>query len=520
MESLLAGQDVLVVMPTGSGKSAIYQVPALLMDGPTVVVSPLIALQRDQAAHLDRADAAEAVTINSAETARNTDEAWEAVDRGRAEYLFLAPEQLAKDDVLDRVAQARPSLFVVDEAHCISAWGHGFRPEYLRLGEVVDRLGHPVVLALTATAAPMVRTDIVEHLGMRDPRLVIAGFDRPNLHLEVQQFFDDSDKRQAVLARAREEGKPGLVYVATRKDAEWYAGELLDAGVAAAAYHAGMKAKDRTRIHDEFIGGDLEVVAATSAFGMGIDKPDVRFVLHASIPDSLDSYYQEIGRAGRDEAPANAVLFYRSQDLGLQKFLTARSLDQDALAEVAETIHSHDGAIATSELTEQVDQSHKKVANLVNLLQQGETVTADERGRLEYANDDLGPGEAVTQAVGVAEAHQQTDRSRNEMMRGYAETIGCRRQFLLGYFGEKLDQPCGNCDTCDSGATEQRQVGRDGPYPAHSKVRHLEWGSGVVMHNEDDRVTVLFEQVGYKTLSLAAVEAGGLLEKVDEEPPG
>jgi ATP-dependent DNA helicase RecQ len=195
--------------------------------------------------------------------------------RRLAEYLFFSPEQLAKDEVVAELAEARPTLFVVDEAHCVSAWGHDFRPDYLRLGGVIKRLGHPTVAALTATAAPPIRADIVERLGLRDPQEVIASFDRPNLHLEVKRFTDDAGKRRELAGRAAEQPKPGLVYAATRKDTESYAAQWGDRGVRAAAYHAGMKRADRQRVQQEFMDGKLEVVVATSAFGMGIDKPNV-----------------------------------------------------------------------------------------------------------------------------------------------------------------------------------------------------------------------------------------------------
>src|SRR5690242_2314681 len=308
MEPLTDGRDVLAVLPTGAGKSAIYQVPALLLDGPTVVVSPLIALQRDQREGLAGTEAPDAVVINSAQRAAQTRRAWEKLGDGTAEYVFLSPEQLANDEIVEALRAAGVSLFVVDEAHCVSEWGHDCRPDYLRLGPVIERLKHPPVVALTATAAKPVRDDIVTRLGLRDAHVVIASFDRPNLHLAVETATEDHRKRADVVVRVRAlTADPatarGLLYTASRKDTDYYAGELRQTGVRAAAYHAGMRAKARRQVHEDFLEDRLDVVVATSAFGMGIDKPDVRFVVHASAPESLDSYYQQIGRAGRDGAP-------------------------------------------------------------------------------------------------------------------------------------------------------------------------------------------------------------------------
>jgi ATP-dependent DNA helicase RecQ len=513
MRHVLAGRDVLVVLPTGAGKSAIYQTPAVLLDGVTVVVSPLIALQHDQIDGIEGSNAPPAVAINSSQRSAEQEQAWTALRRGEARYVFLSPEQLAKPEVVDRLAETSVSLFVVDEAHCVSYWGHDFRPDYLRLAPVIDRLGHPPVIALTATAAPPVRGDIAERLGMCDPAQVVAGFDRPNLHLAVRRFTEDTDKRNAVTAHVRTlvadpATRCGLVYTASRKDAESHAEELARVGVRAAAYHAGMKAADRERVHREFMTGELDVVAATSAFGMGIDKPDVRFVVHASVPDSLDSYYQQIGRAGRDGEPAGITLCYRAEDLGLQRFLTAANPPEQAIDAVARELRDQDGPVALPDL--EVDVSPTKRTRAVNLLEQAGAVTAGEDGAVDLRPDET-VEHAVSEAVEVAERHRRMLRSRLHMLRGYAETTGCRRQYLLGYFGEQLDEPCGNCDTCEAGAAQRRFPGTD-EFQLNGHVRHGQWGHGVVMSVEEDRMAVLFDEEGYKVLSLAAVREQDLLK--------
>jgi ATP-dependent DNA helicase RecQ len=513
MRHVLAGRDVLVVLPTGAGKSAIYQTPAVLLDGVTVVVSPLIALQHDQIDGIEGSNAPPAVAINSSQRSAEQEQAWTALRRGEARYVFLSPEQLAKPEVVDRLAETSVSLFVVDEAHCVSYWGHDFRPDYLRLAPVIDRLGHPPVIALTATAAPPVRGDIAERLGMCDPAQVVAGFDRPNLHLAVRRFTEDTDKRNAVTAHVRTlvadpATRCGLVYTASRKDAESHAEELARVGVRAAAYHAGMKAADRERVHREFMTGELDVVAATSAFGMGIDKPDVRFVVHASVPDSLDSYYQQIGRAGRDGEPAGITLCYRAEDLGLQRFLTAANPPEQAIDAVARELRDQDGPVALPDL--EVDVSPTKRTRAVNLLEQAGAVTAGEDGAVDLRPDET-VEHAVSEAVEVAERHRRMLRSRLHMLRGYAETTGCRRQYLLGYFGEQLDEPCGNCDTCEAGTAQRRFPGTD-EFQLNGQVRHEQWGHGVVMSVEEDRMAVLFDEEGYKVLSLAAVREQDLLK--------
>jgi ATP-dependent DNA helicase RecQ len=512
MEQVLAGRDLLAVLPTGAGKSAIYQLPALLVDGPAVVVSPLLALQRDQVDALDRAGVGGAFLVNSLQTAAERREAWEALARGEVRYLFLSPEQLADGEAVERLAAARPGLFVVDEAHCVSSWGHDFRPDYLRLRPVVESLRHPPVVALTATAARPVRDDIVARLGMRDVAETVTSFDRPNLTLRVALMTEAEEQDEAVVERAAglaADGHAGIVYVSRRVDADRFAAELERHGARAAAYHAGLTGAVRESAHEAFLSGEVSVVVATSAFGMGIDKPDLRFVLHAAAPDSLDAYYQQIGRAGRDGDPAAAELFYRPEDLHLQAFLTAARAPEEALRKVSKALRDADGPVAVRELERVTDLSRGARTRAVNLLEQVGAARVLRRGKVAHLGD-VTTADAVRAAVERAEAHQSLIRSRIEMMRGYAETTGCRRQFLLGYFGEHLADPCGSCDRCEAGTARARRQS-SGPFELDASVAHDEWGDGIVMSVEDDRITVLFEAVGYRTLSVEAVTTSGVL---------
>ena len=322
IRAVLAKKDTLVVMPTGSGKSAIYQIAGLMLPGATVVISPLIALQKDQVDAINAQACEEAVVVNSTQRVTQAREALEKIEEGKGKFLFLAPEQLHKQETMDALKAAEISLFVIDEAHCISQWGHDFRPDYLELGAVIERLGHPVVLAMTATASAEVRKEIVKQLGMRRPKRFVHGFDRPNIHLRVDRFETEDKKLEAVVHRVRWADKPGIVYVGTRKAAEEIMRLLDEEGIRALFYHGGLKASERESIHEQFMSGDSEVIVATNAFGMGIDKRDVRFVYHYDVSDSLDAYYQEIGRAGRDGEKSEAVLFFRQADIGAVSFHT------------------------------------------------------------------------------------------------------------------------------------------------------------------------------------------------------
>jgi ATP-dependent DNA helicase RecQ len=519
IESVLDGRDTLCVMSTGSGKSAIYQLAGMLIDGPTVVISPLIALQRDQMDAVDaRTDGFEAATLNSTLSERRRGELLDDVEDEEIEFVLLAPEQLANEEVLDRLRSSGVSLFVVDEAHCVSQWGHDFRPDYLRVGPAIEALGHPPVLALTATAAPPVRDEILELLGMRRPNVVVRGFDRPNLRLEVQRFHDASKKHGALVEHvvdAAGAGRtPGIVYCATKRAAEELAAELRDLGVRADVYHGGLSAKKRERRQQAFMESDgIDVMVATIAFGMGIDKPDIRFVFHHDVSDSVDSYYQEIGRAGRDGEPAEAVLFYRQQDLGLRRFFASGGVKGDEILQVARALRERRGSVRPIELAEDLPLSDTKIATTVQHLVDAGFAAVDDGGGVRALRDGVDLREAVERAAEAEEHRQAFDRSRVEMMRSYAESDGCRRAFLLGYFGERYEPPCGNCDVCDEKGDAVRVNQSAGPFRVGDRVTHRSWGAGTVGQIEEDQITVTFDSVGYKTLNLDLVLERGLLDR-------
>jgi ATP-dependent DNA helicase RecQ len=512
IDAVLSGHDVLVVMPTGAGKSAIYQIAALLLPGPTVVVSPLIALQRDQVLALRESGAVSAAAANSTVRATDRRAALEDFQDDELELLFLAPEQLANPDTLQALGATKASLLVVDEAHCISAWGHQFRPEYLRLGALADELGHPRVLALTATAAPPVRAEILERLHMRDPVVLVRGFDRPNIGLAVRAFTEEDAKLADLLDWVVEAAKPGIVYVATKRQAEEVAEALSERGVAAVPYHAGLKAAARKEAQRRFDADELEVIVATAAFGMGIDKPNVRFVAHLHIPDSVDSYYQELGRSGRDGWPADSILWYRSQDLGLRRFFAGSGkVELDQLEWVATVVGQGDGPVDAGELQAATGLSATKLATALNRLEDAGAVELTAGGEEAPVAGAPEPAEAAGLALEAEEQRQSVEQSRLEMIRAYAETRGCRREYLLSYFGEPFQGPCGNCDNCVAGQVDADDTGAE-PFPVGSRVRHVQWGEGQVLRYEDHKVMVLFDAAGYRTLGVGLVLEQGLLE--------
>ncbi|HZI65995.1 MAG TPA: ATP-dependent DNA helicase RecQ, partial [Thermoanaerobaculia bacterium] len=388
------GRDVLAVMPTGSGKSIGYQLPALLLPGTTLVVSPLIALMKDQVDELNRRGIA-AAAIHSLMPPGERQQVIDAARDGRCRLLYVSPERFANERFAAALAAVPLSRFAVDEAHCVSEWGHDFRPDYRRLAEAAARCvradgsaGRPPILAFTATATPEVRDDIVDLLALENPEVFVAGFDRPNLFLDVRRVSGGLEK-QAILAELVG-SRRGLVYTATRKSSERAARALRSAGLSAEAYHAGLADAERTRVQNAFAAGTTRIVCATNAFGMGIDRPDVEVVVHYELPGSLEAYYQEIGRGGRDGRPADAVLLWNYVDVRTREFLIEREDEDD-------------------------DPRRPK-----------------------------GPVDPVQR-----ERRRELERKKLRRMIAYADSTGCHRATLLGYFGEKDVPPrCGACGNC------------------------------------------------------------------------
>src|SRR3954454_7322864 len=512
IEAALAGRDALVVMSTGAGKSAIYQITGLLTPGATVVVSPLIALQSDQVEALRVRAAGGAAQLNSSIPQSAREETFAELAEDALEFVFLAPEQLAKPDVLSELAVANISLFVVDEAHCVSEWGHDFRPEYLQLGKAIEALGRPPVLALTATAAPPVREEIVERLGLRSPDVLIRGFDRPNLHFSVERFHGElgaERKLRALEARIAETPGPGIVYVSTRRESE----ALAEAVPNAAAYHAGMKASERDAVQERFMDSELDVVVATTAFGMGIDKHDVRWVFHAEVAESLDAYYQEVGRAGRDGAPAKIVLFYRSEDVGLRRFFAGGHVEVDEIAQVNDAVQRA-GHLGADDLQHRTELSQTKLASALARLEDAGALQVRTDGEVVGVADV--PADAVLRAAEAEEMRRSFDRSRVDMMRAYAESNDCRRAFLLSYFGEPFEPPCGRCDNCEAGRVHAPPV--DVPFAVGARVVHGQWGEGVVQRYDEEAMVVLFDDAGYKTLAVEVVRSRSILTESPSAP--
>jgi ATP-dependent DNA helicase RecQ len=458
VSTIASGNDALVVMPTGGGKSLCYQLPALLLPGATLVISPLIALMKDQVDAL-RAKGIEAETLNSSLNPSEQDERIEGLRSGRFKLLYVAPERFGQRRFVEALRRTNLSLVAVDEAHCVSQWGHDFRPDYLKIGRAVREIGvHFPVAAFTATATPDVREDIVRHLMLREPNIFVTGFARENLSFRVVRAGKKLEKFQHLRQLVREE-KTGIIYCATRKKVDEVIEEVQAWGTKAIAYHAGLTEDQRNDAQDRFISRRADVAVATNAFGMGIDRSDIRFVAHYEMPGSVEAYYQEAGRAGRDGLPARCDFLYSYADKRVQEFFI------DGSNPGIETVRLlWDFLKRRADALNEVRLSGKSMAEAMGLKNEmavGSALTVLMRAR--YVDRFDIPGQKMrgtkllkpelfsSQLVLDEEAMLEKERRDNARLQAvidYAESKGCRQEWMLHYFGDPNARPCGKCDWC------------------------------------------------------------------------
>ncbi len=447
----LENKDVLAVMPTGAGKSLTYQLPAVMQTGLTLVISPLIALMKDQVDAL-KAKKISAAMLNSSQSIEDQNAIMG--DLKSLSMLYLAPERLRTPGLLEMLKKLEIARLVIDEAHCVSSWGHDFRPDYLALGEFRKNLGNPPVTALTATATTHVQDDIVKVLEMNAATRIVTGFDRTNLNYRVTKVPGESAKKEALKMLLERLPRPGLVYVGTRKEAEELSALVNAMGIKCSHYHGAREASERDAVQDAFMSGKLEVVIATNAFGMGVDKANVRFVIHYRLPGTVEAYYQEAGRAGRDGKPSRCVLLYDTQDANLQVFFINNSIPSELeMRRVWAYLHAarNDKNVinlrrAALERNLELPDSKFRVI-LSHLVQQdGLELLPSASGMLHATISEQLPSFDMT-ALETLRVHRLT---LLEEMEGFAKTTRCRRKMILEYFGEVgLDAPCGTCDVCD-----------------------------------------------------------------------